>query len=172
MSKVGVTVNGRLYEVDFSLNLEPDARFNVVVNDATLSVIVPGLDDPANEIEWIVVNDRPYELVIDRDLGWIESKGSCHRLEVHDLEAVVARPVSRDGRVKAPIPGLITRVLVAAGDRVEIGQPLLVLEAMKMENEIRASRSGVVHQLTVVPRQEVRLHEVLAEIAEEENAQL
>jgi biotin carboxyl carrier protein len=47
---------------------------------------------------------------------------------------------------------------------VEVGQPILVLEAMKMENEIRAPRAGVVSRLDIVPGQGVALHEVLAEI--------
>ena len=59
---------------------------------------------------------------------------------------------------------MIARVLVSETDCVEAGQPLLVLEAMKMENEIRAPRSGIVSQLNVKPGQIVTLHEVLAEI--------
>lgn len=49
-----------------------------------------------------------------------------------------------DGRVKSPIPGLVAHIRVQVGDRVEAGQPILVLEAMKMENEIRAPVKGVV----------------------------
>jgi glutaconyl-CoA/methylmalonyl-CoA decarboxylase subunit gamma len=44
----------------------------------------------------------------------------------------------------APIPGRLVKILVKAGDRVSAGQPLLVLEAMKMENEVRAPRAGTV----------------------------
>lgn len=47
-------------------------------------------------------------------------------------------------KVVAPMPGKIARVLVKPGDRVEPRQPLVVIEAMKMENELRASRAGVV----------------------------
>jgi biotin carboxyl carrier protein len=121
------------------------------------------LDSP-EALEWIAIDHRSYEIVIDRDLRWIQSRSGRHRLDMRDLEAAVARPRSADARVKAPIPGMITRVLVAAGDRVEADQPLLVLEAMKMENEIRAPRSGVVGQINVVAGQGVALHEPLAEI--------
>jgi biotin carboxyl carrier protein len=112
----------------------------------------------------VVVEDRSHEIVVDRGLHWLRSNTGLHHVEVRDLEAAVARPASADGRVKAPIPGLITRVLVGAGDHVAVGQPLLVLEAMKMENEIRAPRAGVVSRLDMVAGQAVALHEVLAEI--------
>ena len=46
--------------------------------------------------------------------------------------------------IKAPIPGLVVRIMVNAGDAVEINQPLVILEAMKMENELRAPRKGVI----------------------------
>jgi biotin carboxyl carrier protein len=51
------------------------------------------------------------------------------------------------GRVSAPMPGKIVRVLVAAGDTVRAGQPLAVIEAMKMENELRAGRGGTVAEV-------------------------
>ena len=72
--------------------------------------------------------------------------------------------MSRDGRVKAPVPGLITRILVQPGEKVEAGQPLLVLEAMKMENEIKAPRNGTLLQLNTQTGKTVTLGDVLAEI--------
>src|SRR5205814_10505372 len=53
------------------------------------------------------------------------------------------------GVVKAPMPGLVVRVEVSEGQVVEIGEGLVVVEAMKMENELRASHKGVVEQIHV-----------------------
>ena len=78
---------------------------------------------------------------------------------------ILDRPAVADGRVKAPIPGLIARVLVAPGQAVETGQPLLVLEAMKMENELRAPRGGTVQAVKVKPGQTVTLGELMVEVA-------
>ncbi|MDV7398755.1 acetyl-CoA carboxylase biotin carboxyl carrier protein subunit, partial [Arthrospira platensis SPKY1] len=100
---------------------------------------------------------RPYEIAIDPSLRWIKAFDGMHRVEVTDRRATVARPSSADGRVKAPIPGLITRVLVQPGDQVETGQPLLLLEAMKMENEILAPRSGQVIKVNDAPGNSVTL---------------
>ncbi len=52
-------------------------------------------------------------------------------------------------RLVAPMPGKVVRVLVAAGDRVSPRQPVVVVEAMKMENELRASREGTVAEIHV-----------------------
>jgi biotin carboxyl carrier protein len=61
----------------------------------------------------------------------------------------------------APMPGKIVRVLVAAGQEVNVGQGLLVIEAMKMQNEIRSPKSGIVEKLAR-EGQTVNAGEVLA----------
>jgi biotin carboxyl carrier protein len=165
VSKIGVTIDGHPYTVDVTLDQRVDSELTVVVNGETIRVALPDFDRPPDKMEWIIVGDRPYEVVMDPDLHWIKGFAGLHRLEVRDLEAVVARPVSGDGRVKAPIPGLITRIFVEAGDQVEIGQPVLVLEAMKMENEVCAPRAGTVKHVNVRPGQQVTLRQILAEIA-------
>jgi 3-methylcrotonyl-CoA carboxylase alpha subunit len=62
-------------------------------------------------------------------------------------EARRARSAEHDGDLVAPMPGRVRRALVAEGERVERGQVLLVLEAMKMEHAIRSPRDGVVTRL-------------------------
>ena len=59
------------------------------------------------------------------------------------------------GVVAAPIPGVVTQILVAVGDRVEAGQLVLKLEAMKMENEISTTVAGTVRQVEVAEGAEV-----------------
>ncbi len=164
MSKVEVTLGGHTFEIDINLNLRTDAELPVTVNGTALRVTVPDLDAPIDQMEWIIVDDHPHEIVIDSDLRWIRDYTGVHFLEVRDLDAHVTRPTSRDGRIKAPIPGQIKVVLVAEGDRVEAGQSLFILEAMKMENEIHAPKAGLVSQVAVKPGQDVARHEVLAEI--------
>jgi len=59
-------------------------------------------------------------------------------------------PISiQGGRVTAPMPGRVVRVLVAVGDKVTARQPVVVMEAMKMENELRAGKDGSVTQVLV-----------------------
>jgi len=72
--------------------------------------------------------------------------------------------VEAEGRqqIVAPMPGKVIRLLVKAGDTVEAGQGLLVMEAMKMQNEIRSPKSGVVERLLAEEGQAVNAGEILA----------
>jgi biotin carboxyl carrier protein len=67
--------------------------------------------------------------------------------------------------VLAPMPGKVIRVLVKTGDSIEMKQGLVVVEAMKMQNEIRSPKSGTVERLMVREGQTVNTGEVLAIIA-------
>jgi len=75
--------------------------------------------------------------------------------------------IAAEGRqqVTAPMPGKIVRVLAKTGDSVEAGQGLLVVEAMKMQNEIRSPKSGKLERLLVVEGQTVNAGEVVATVA-------
>jgi biotin carboxyl carrier protein len=64
-------------------------------------------------------------------------------------------------QIVAPMPGKVVRVLVEAGDKVEAGQGLVVVEAMKMQNEIRSPKGGVVERLHVKEGQPVNAGDVL-----------
>lgn len=70
------------------------------------------------------------------------------------------------GLVKTPMPGRVIKVLVKEGDEVKVGQPLVVVEAMKMENELGAERDGVVKKIFVSPGATVEGGARLLEIGE------
>jgi len=67
--------------------------------------------------------------------------------------------------VLAPIPGRVVRVLVGPGDEVAVRQPLVVVEAMKMENELRSPKAGIVKEVTVSAGMSVDAGRVLVTIA-------
>lgn len=69
-------------------------------------------------------------------------------------------------QIIAPIPGVIISVLVHPGDEISHGQPLCVLEAMKMKNTIRSPRAGTISQVNVIPGQSVQHREILMEFSE------
>lgn len=81
--------------------------------------------------------------------------------------AGIAPPMASDSQkiVRAPIPGVITAVDVHPGSEVSVGQQLCVLEAMKMNNSIRAVRAGSIATVHVSIGQHVKHHDVLIEYA-------
>jgi acetyl/propionyl-CoA carboxylase alpha subunit len=164
MQKLSVTIDDRTYEIEATVFPQNESEFAVWVNGERLTVQIPDMEAPFAEQEWLVVNGRPYEVTFHKNLDWIKAFGGLHRVEVRDQEALVSRPISGDGRVKAPIPGIVTRVMVKKGQEVKIGTPLLILEAMKMENEIRAPKTGVIQSLPVSEGQTVLREQVLAEV--------
>ncbi|MCA9924912.1 MAG: biotin/lipoyl-binding protein [Anaerolineales bacterium] len=164
MSKLTVKIDEHTFHIEmerFSLNGD---AFTAVIDGKPVTVMVPNPTQRHDRMDWIVVDGRPYELVFDPDMRWLKAYCGIHRIDVQDTEAIAPRPRSGDGRVKALIPGLITRILVEPGEHVDIGRPVIVLEAMKMENEIRAPCTGTIEALHVKPGQSVTRGEVLAEI--------
>ena len=73
----------------------------------------------------------------------------------------------RDGRIEAPMPGSIIALHVKPGDPVKSGQPVVVLESMKMHNELVAPVDGVVRSLQCKVGDQVGFGQVLAEIGME-----
>jgi pyruvate carboxylase subunit B len=124
----------------------------------------------ASELYSILFGGHSYELLIEAERFnyGVSLRGERFDIQVEDertrrLNAGRKMPAMPEGElaVIAPIPGLVVKVLVAVGDAIEDEQPLVILEAMKMENEIRALRSGVVKKIDVVPGQRVEQNSVL-----------
>lgn len=88
---------------------------------------------------------------------------------IRDLTAAGA-DATRPRSLVAPMPGLIVRLNIAVGDTVEADQGLVVMEAMKMENELRSGSAGVVRAIPVALGQAVEKGTVLVELAERTRA--
>ena len=104
-------------------------------------------------------------------------RGMVHEIEAIDERARHIRSLSGAGRaaggvsgIKAPMPGLVARIVVAPGDTVVPGQALIVLEAMKMENELKATAPGVVASIAVTVGQAVTKGQMLVHLSEASDA--
>ena len=100
-----------------------------------------------------------YEVLVE---GWrfevsVESARSAALRDQARRVAAEHRPAAAT-TLRAQIPGRIVNVFVSEGDAVEIGTPLLSIEAMKMENEVRAPRAGRVNRVAVAPNDRVELN--------------
>ena len=87
------------------------------------------------------------------------------------IRAMTARTAGPQGPkpVRAPMPGLVMRIEVQPGDHVKAGQGVVIIEAMKMENELKADAAGVVSKVLVEPGKAVEKGTVLVEFAAEKN---
>ncbi|GAO05430.1 acetyl-CoA carboxylase biotin carboxyl carrier protein subunit [Anaeromyxobacter sp. PSR-1] len=111
----------------------------------------------------LLVDTRSYSAMLDERGAkvHVQVDGSVFPLELLDERKLRMRRASPrasvEGRraVTAPMPGRVVKVLVAPGDAVRAGQPLVVVEAMKMENEMRSPKDGKVVEVRVVEGQAV-----------------
>lgn len=103
----------------------------------------------------LIVDGRSYEVSVeesDRDTYSVRHGGYLRSIRLIDPLSAAAGAglgVSGPSELKAFMPGRVVTILVSEGDAVEEGQPLLVLEAMKMENQVEAPRDGVVKSISV-----------------------
>jgi biotin carboxyl carrier protein len=112
----------------------------------------------------LLLDGRSYEFTLHENEDMIECAGAAgvFHVQVEDARTHAARAKTADARqagglkvVKAVMPGIVREVLVEPGQAVESGQALLILEAMKMQNEIRADRPGTVRVIHIGAEQTV-----------------
>lgn len=135
---------------------------HILVDGRPVDVDIQQVGTP--ELYSVLVNGHSYEILVEesRQHYTITLRGEQYVVQVED-ERTRRMNVGRTKAtvpkgelvVKAPIPGLVVKVLVKEGDEVAEDQPLVILEAMKMENEIRALRAGVVRRVDVASGQRV-----------------
>jgi len=104
---------------------------------------------PVGRAYEVSVDDRtePIWLVVDHDTVFIHAFGRSWRTDVIDPAERSAAGADRTDLAMAPMPGMVITVAVAAGQAVIAGQPLVVIESMKMQSEIVAWRDGVVERV-------------------------
>ena len=114
-----------------------------------------------------IAGRRRFEVVVE---GWRfeVTTESAERAELKDraLRAAAEHQVKVDIVMRAQIPGKVARLWVAEGESVEEGQRLLAIEAMKMENEIRAPHAGTVRSIRVGPGAKVEREDELLTVVQ------
>jgi biotin carboxyl carrier protein len=132
--------------------------------------LAPAVDNPVRSVR---LGGRSLRVLAHRDpsgMWTLDVGGKRYHAEVNDRgqEAVrQARKASGAGTglapLKAPMPGMVMRVEVAVGDEVAAGQGLVIVEAMKMENELKATAAARVRAVHAVPGAAVEKEMVLVE---------
>lgn len=132
-------------------------------------------DVPGTPVRLVTIGDASHRVVLRRGDGrgrytlWVDGwRFDVEALDertraIRDLTGAEAGPAGPAPLV-APMPGLVVRVDVSAGDVVQAGQALVVMEAMKMENELRSPSAGTVKAVRAAPGTAVEKGAVLVEI--------
>ncbi len=142
-------VDGRTVKVE--LRQEADGCFAVTLDGQALSVdaceagrgFLSLLIGGQSHTAAVARQGEGWAVVIGRDAFAVELQ------EASRYTGAAVRVATGPARLKAPMPGKIVRLLASVGTVVEAGQGLVVMEAMKMENELRAPRAGTLRELGV-----------------------
>ncbi len=146
-----VTVNGQLFEWDLR-TLRP-GHFHVLHQNQSFTAELVGADYAT----------KTFQLKINGQTVAVQAKDRFDLLlEKLGMSNVAANKVNE---LKAPMPGLIVDIRVAPGQTVQKGAPLLVLEAMKMENILKAPSDGVVGAIKIGLRDNVTKGQVLVQFS-------
>lgn len=162
--------------------LKKDDRYKEIDIDGANGRLRLSFNGKQYEVDLIPIDEKRYSVMINNHSYWVEAgiENNAVHLLLNQREYVVqvfnpqqkleseifgkAEKRHAESEIRAPMPGLILRIEVEAGQEISPGQPLLVIEAMKMENEIRAMAGGTVKEILVQPHQAVERNDVMIKI--------
>jgi glutaconyl-CoA/methylmalonyl-CoA decarboxylase subunit gamma len=142
-------------------------KYTFTIHGNKYDVSIMNVDENMIELE---VNGSSYHVEVDKSIQPVKTPRLVRQRSVPSTDTTPnigagAKPVSgRGGQIKSPLPGAILSIHVKVGDAVKIGQKLMVLEAMKMENNIDSDKEGTVTSVAVNLGQSVMEGDVLIEI--------
>ena len=154
LTKLEVRREGNEYRFRLGSGDEKTAHM-IHVEPGLFSVLAGGRSyearaETGEDCTWITIQNHRFRIAITDPRRWSPKRTGAHR---HDRENIIA-----------PMPGKIVRVLVAQGERVESGQGIVVVEAMKMQNEMKAHRGGRIAAIPVREGETVPAGAILATI--------
>jgi biotin carboxyl carrier protein len=149
LDDAGVVINGARF--DWNLSKTSPENFHVLLKNRSYRVEVVSAD-PVSKSFCFKINGRKYVVDLKDKFDLL--------LEQMGMNNSAANKINT---VRAPMPGLIIDLRVKEGDHVKSGDPLLILEAMKMENIIKASGDSVVKSVKVKKGESVEKNQVLIE---------
>jgi len=166
--KYHVLIAGRHHEVTVE---REGGGFRVALGEQGFHVDVGVLSD--GQAYSLLIDDRSVDVAVEErpgDLLELLIAGRRYSTEVLGEREYLARSIQGDRDdgervVRAAMTGIVREVLVAPGEPVARGQTLLILEAMKMENEVKAATDGTVARVAVAAGSTVTLGDVVVEIA-------
>lgn len=159
------TIDGQ----DFSIDIDRDGR--VSIGDRPVDIDLKSID--GRSLYSLILDGASYEVFVERHETryYITIAGDRYEVLVEDERKKQLRELSGakheeigELRISAPMPGLVVAVIVEEGQSVKTGDGVVILEAMKMENEIRAPSAGIVDSIRVSAGQTVNQGDIMVEL--------
>lgn len=145
-------------------------KFKFTINGNEYGTEILGIEDNIAEVS---VNGVTYTVEIDQKMQTVKTPKLVRTMAVpstdsHPSVSKTASPSGPKGTgsIKSPLPGVILEIYVREGDTVKMGQKLIMLEAMKMENNINADKEGRVNSIKVSKGDSVMEGDILIVIGE------
>jgi biotin carboxyl carrier protein len=146
-----VTIDGKLYRVELT---RERSTLSVKVNDKPIAVDAMLAE---RDVLSLLVEGRSYDIKREQTAAseHVIVRGISFTSEVRDPRSYRSRQAAAAGggagpkKIVSPMPGKVVRILAPAGTQVEAGQGVVVVEAMKMQNEIKSPKAGVVQRIAV-----------------------
>ncbi|MFQ5340299.1 MAG: biotin/lipoyl-containing protein [Anaerolineae bacterium] len=160
------TIDGQ----DFTIDIDRDERISL--EGTPVSIDLESID--GRSLFSLILDRASYEVFTERHEGryFVTIDGDRYEVRVEDERIKQLRELSGakreeagELRIAAPMPGLVVNVIVEEGQQVSVGDGVVILEAMKMENEIRAPSAGIVESIRVSAGQTVNQGDVMVELA-------
>ena len=145
-----ISVNGRESVVDFKRVADQPVYSLIVDGQSYEAFVYPG----EAEMDWeVLLKGRHYTVTVEDE----RAKG---------LKATAGKNEMETGEfhLKAPMPGLVVSVSVEEGQEIQKGHVMMILESMKMQNELKAPRNGIVGRVRIKPGESVEQRQVLLSI--------
>ena len=136
-------------------------KFKFTITGNQYDVEIKKIEDNIVNIE---VNGTKYKVEVNREIPVKKTPQLIRKPVINNGGATIVKQAESIFKVKAPLPGNIIKVNVNTGDKVSKDQTVLVMEAMKMENEIKAEKDGIVKSIKVNQGDSVLQEDVLIEI--------
>ncbi len=164
--KIELEIDGQMVEAEFTAtNGSAQLTFGGATREAQVSEPEPG-------IFTVIINNRVYACALEENAGGsteVVVNGRRIPVAVRDkkrLRGHAGAGAGASGQIKlsSPMPGKVVRVLLNTGDEVAAHQGVLVVEAMKMQNEVQSPKAGKVAEIKVAEGQTVNAGETLAVI--------
>ena len=139
-------------------------KYKFIINDNNYAVEIKSVEEHNIQLE---VNGIPYSVIVDKELKQQKTPKLVRSVAVPSTDhAADIKASSKTGSIKSPLPGTILEIYVKPGDKVSIGQKVIMLEAMKMENNIESDKAGTVTEVKTSKGSAVMEGDVLVVIGE------